>query len=348
MKAVVLEEFKKPLGVRDVPTPDVGPTDVLIRVEACGVCRSDWHIWQGDLSWTRTRPMQLPTVLGHEQAGVVMEVGSEVRVIKPGMRVLTPFHNSCGACRYCVAGHSNTCEVLGRRTGGYAQYSVIGTADFNAIPLPDDISFEAGSAMGCRYMTSYHAVADQGEVGGGDWVVVNGCGGIGLAAVQVAAALGAQVIAVDLDETKLKLARAEGAVETLDARDGDVPARVKEITKGGADVSLDALGIKATLLNSVRSLRKGGIHVQVGLTSADEAGEVALPIDTMTLSELQFRGSVGNPIHHYRPMLSMVASGKLHPQSLIGERIDLSAVPGTVESMGHFATVGFTTVTDFS
>jgi propanol-preferring alcohol dehydrogenase len=347
MKAAVVEALQKPLVVRDMPNPEVGPKDALIRLEACGVCRSDWHIWQGDLSWVGLR-LPLPAVLGHEQAGVVEEVGAEVRQITPGMRVLTPFHNGCGACRYCVAGASNLCDAPGRRTGGFAQYAVIGGADFNAIPLPDSVSFEAGAAMGCRFMTSYHAVADRGEVHGGDWVAVHGCGGIGLSAVQIAAALGAQVIAVDLDETKLKRARDEGAVETIDGRDGDVGQRVKEITRGGADVSVDALGVKATMLNSVRSLRKGGIHVQVGVTSAAEAGEVALPIDVITTAEIEFRGSLGNPNHHYQPLMNMVVSGKLHPQTIVGERIGLADVPRVMESMGSFGTVGFTTITDFS
>jgi propanol-preferring alcohol dehydrogenase len=264
------------------------------------------------------------------------------------MRVLTPFHNGCGRCRYCMAGMSNVCDAPGTRTGGFAQYASIGGADFNAIPLPDDVTFEEGAAMGCRFMTSYHGVADRGEVKGGDWVVVNGCGGIGLSAVQVAAALGAQVIAVDLDETKLSRARAEGAVETIDATAGDVPARVKEITDGGADVSVDALGIKATMLNSVLSLRKGGKHVQIGITSAAESGEVALPIDMITMMEIEFRGSLGNPNHHYAPMLNMVASGKLHPATIIGERIGLDDVPRVVDSMGTFQTVGFTTITKFA
>lgn len=347
MKAVVMEAVKAPMVVRDFPTPEPGPSDALIRVEACGVCRSDWHLWQGDLAWVGL-VMPTPTVLGHEQAGVVEKVGERVQRIKPGMRVLTPFHNGCGICRYCIAGQSNVCDNPGVRTGGFAQYAVIGNADFNAIPLPDEVSFEAGAAMGCRFMTSYHGVADRGEVRGGDWVVVNGCGGIGLSAVQIAAALGAQVIAVDLDETKLARARAEGAIETIDASNGDVPARVKEITKGGADVSIDALGIKATMLNSVLSLRKGGIHVQIGITSAAESGEVALPVDIMTMQEIEFRGSLGNPNHHYEPMLRMVASGKLHPESIIGERIGLDDVPRVIESMGTFQTVGFTTITDFS
>ena len=197
-------------------------------------------------------------------------------------------------------------------------------------------------------MTSYHGVADRGEVSGGDWVVVNGCGGIGLSAIQVAAALGAQVIAVDLDESKLSKARSEGALETINATDGDVPERVKEMTSGGANVSVDALGIEATMLNSVNSLRKGGIHVQIGITSAEEAGQVALPIDLITMSEIEFRGSLGLPNQNYPAMLNMVASGKLHPETIVSERIGLDAVPGVVDSMTTFQTMGFTTITDFS
>ena len=347
MKAVVMTGVKVPMEVRDFPDPEIGPHDALMKVEACGVCRSDWHIWQGDLSWAGLTFTE-PNVLGHEQAGVIVEVGSQVEQIKPGMRVLTPFHNGCGNCRMCRDGRSNICERSGRRTGGFAQYAAIGNADFNAIPIADDVSFEAGAAMGCRFMTSYHGVADRGEVTGGDWVVVNGCGGIGLSAVQVAAALGANVIGVDLDESKLALARQEGAVETIDASAGDVPARVREITGGGADVSVDALGIQATMLNSVNSLRRGGIHVQIGVTSAAEAGQVALPIDWITMNEIEFRGSLGNPNHHYAPMLAMVATGKLHPESLVGDRISLDQVPDAIDSMTNFQTIGFTTITDFS
>ena len=347
MKAAVMEATAEPIVVREFDDPEIGPADALIRVEACGVCRSDWHIWQGDLSWVGFA-VPTPSVLGHEWAGIVEAVGSDVQNIRPGMRVLTPFHNGCGNCRYCVAGKSNLCDNNGAGMGGFGQLARVATADFNAIPLPEAVSFESGAAMGCRFMTSYHGVADRGEVKGGDWVVVNGCGGIGLSAVQVAAALGAQVIAVDLDEAKLGKAIEEGAVATINATDGSVPDQVRDITAGGADVSVDALGIKATMLNSVNSLRKGGIHVQIGITSSEEQGQVALPIDLITMSEIEFRGSLGNPNDHYEPMLNMVASGRLHPETIIGERIALDDVPKVIESMTTFQTIGFTTITDFS
>ena len=346
MKAVVMEGVAAPLVVKDFPEPEFGPKDAIVKVEACGVCRSDWHLWQGDLSWVGFQ-LPLPTVLGHEYAGVVQQVGSEVQNIKPGQRVLTPFHNGCGTCADCMNGQSNVCDNNAGAFGGFAQYARVNYADFNAIPLPDDVSFNAGAAMGCRYMTSYHAVADRGEVRGGDWVSVHGCGGIGLSAVQVAAGLGAQVIAVDLDEAKLSKAREEGAVETVNASQEDAPAKIKEITGGGAHVSIDALGIKTTMLNSLMSLRKGGRHVQVGITSSAEQGQVELPIDLITMQELEFRGSLGNPNQHYRPMLQMVAAGQLNPESIVSGTIGLAETPAVVDSMTNFGTLGFVVIDNF-
>ena len=130
--------------------------------------------------------------------------------------------------------------------------------------------------------------------------------------------------------------------------ESDVPTRVREITDGGADVSVDALGIKATMLNSVNSLRKGGVHVQIGITSADEAGEVGLPIDFITMSEIEFRGSLGLPNQNYPSMLNMVASGKLQPETIVSETISLNQVPDVVDSMTTFQTTGFVTITDFA
>jgi propanol-preferring alcohol dehydrogenase len=213
--------------------------------------------------------------------------------------------------------------------------------------LPDSVSFEAGAALGCRYMTSYHAVADRGQVRGGQWVAVHGCGGIGLSAVQIAAALGAQVIAVDLDEGKLAMARNEGAVETVNAREVDAPTAIKEITGGGAHVSLDALGIQATMLNSLMSLRKGGVHVQVGITTAAEQGQVALPIDIMTMQELEFRGSLGNPNQHYRPLMQMVERGVLKPDRLVTKSVSINETPAVIESMTDFGTMGFVVINNF-
>ena len=260
MRAAVMTKHREPMIVQEHLDPEIGPRDALLRVEACGICRSDWHIWQGDWTWIGLE-RRLPAVLGHEFAGVVEAVGSEVREITPGMRVLTPFHKGCGACASCHAGASNLCDNPPAGSGGFAQLARIPEADFNAIRLPDEVSTLVGSALGCRYMTAYRAVADRGGVQGGEWVAVHGCGGIGLSVVQIATALGAQVVAVDLDDAKLEQARAEGAVATVNASADPAPEAVQEITGGGADVSIDALGVKATVLNSLMSLRKRGRHV---------------------------------------------------------------------------------------
>ena len=341
-----MTEHREPMTVQEYPEPEIGPHDALLRVEACGICRSDWHIWQGDWSWIGIE-RQLPAVLGHEFAGVVEAVGSEVRDIRPGMRVLTPFHKACGVCASCRAGASNVCDNPPAGSGGFAELARIPVADFNAIPLPDDVSTLVGSALGCRYMTAYRAVADRGGVRGGEWVAVHGCGGIGLAAVQIAAALGAQVVAIDLDDAKLEQARAEGAVATVNASDHPAAEAVQEITGGGADVSIDALGVKATVLNSLMSLRKRGRHVQVGLTTREEEGMVALPIDQIVLRELEFLGTVGNPHVNYQPLLQMVEHGQLHPERLIGEHVRLEELPRVLESMTSFGTSGFTTIDRF-
>ena len=347
MKAVVMEAIQAPMVVREFDDPTFGPRDALVRVEACGVCRSDWHLWQGDLSWVGFQ-IPMPAVLGHEWAGTVEQVGSEVEHIRPGMRVLTPFHNGCGNCDLCRRGFPNICDNNAAFAGGFAQKATIANADFNAIRMPDNVSFEAGAAMGCRFMTSYHGVADRGAVRGGDWVVVNGCGGIGLSAVQVAAALGAQVVAVDLDEAKLSKARSEGAVETLNASDGDIPERVKEDHRRRRAGLGRRAGHPRDDAELSQLAAQGRRACPDRITSAAEAGEVGLPIDLITMSEIEFRGSLGLPNQNYPAMLNMVASGKLHPETIIGERISLDDVPAVIESMTTFQTMGFTTITDFS
>jgi propanol-preferring alcohol dehydrogenase len=212
------------------------------------------------------------------------------------------------------------------------------------VPLPDAIDFVTGASIGCRYMTSWHGVVDRGAVRGGEWVVVNGCGGIGLSAVQIASALGAQVVAVDVDDRKLEKAVKEGAVATVNARDGKVPEAVRTITSGGAHLSIDGLGIRDTVLNSVLSLRKGGRHVQIGLTTQQEQGTVALPIDLFVVTETTFLGSVGNPNLHYDPLLRMIEHRRLRPQSLLERTVPVTGVNEVLQSMTGFGTVGFNVI----
>jgi propanol-preferring alcohol dehydrogenase len=350
MKAAQMVEQRKPLVVREVPDPQPGPQDAVLRVEACGICRSDWHAWMGDWTWIGFRP-QLPLTLGHELAGVVVEVGSEVRRTKVGERVTVPFHLGCSYCSYCLSGRPNLCDNLQMVgfsfDGGYAQYVRIPNADFNLIRLPEAVDFVTAAALGCRYMTAYHAVLYRGRARAGEWVAVHGVGGVGLSAVQIANAAGARVVAVDVDEEKLARARQEGAVATVNARQQNVPEAIREITGGGAHLSVDALGIRETIQNSIFSLRKGGRHVQVGLTTQAEQGMVALPTDMMVGMELEFYGSVGNPHPQYAGLLGLVEQGKLNPRSLVGRTVSLEEVNEVLQSMTEFRTLGFTVITRF-
>jgi D-arabinose 1-dehydrogenase-like Zn-dependent alcohol dehydrogenase len=350
MKAARLVEHKKPLAIVDLPQPaEPGPQDAVVRIRATGVCRSDWHAWMGDWTWIGLSP-QLPITLGHEFGGEIVAVGNDVKEFKTGDRVTVPFHAACGHCEYCRAGVPNLCANVGiygfSWDGSYAEYVLVHNADFNLIRLPENVDDLTAAAMGCRYMTGYHAVM-RGQVKPGQWVAVHGAGGVGLSAIQVAHAIGARVIAVDIDDAKLEKARQEGADAVMNARQGNVPEKVREITDGGAHVGIDALGSRETMLNSLLGLRKGGRHVQVGLTSADDGGIVPVPIDALTAQELEIVGSLGNPHPAYPGLLSLVAQGRLQPKKLVEREIALDEVNDVFNRMTDFRTQGLNVVTRF-
>ncbi|GMA66284.1 zinc-dependent alcohol dehydrogenase family protein (plasmid) [Alicyclobacillus fastidiosus] len=349
MRAARIHEFRKPVIVERVPDPTPGPGDAVIRVEASGICRSDWHGWMGDWAWVGLSP-QLPIIPGHEFGGEVVAVGKEVKGFKGGEKVTVPFHYGCGHCEYCHSGVPNLCDstaIYGFSwDGSYAEYVIVRDADFNLIQLPENVDSTTAAAIGCRFMTGYHGVM-RGHVQPGQWVAVQGAGGVGLSAIQTANAVGAQVIAVDIDNEKLEKARQEGAVAVVNARSSNVPEAIKEITKGGAHVGIDALGVKDTILNSVLSLRKGGRHVQIGLTTSEEGGMVALPIDAITAMELEVVGSLGNPHPAYRGLLNLVSQGRLNPKSIVEREVTLEDVNEVFDNMTNYRTKGFNIITQF-
>ena len=347
MRAAVMEAIRKPLVVREVPDPRPPANGVVVQVEANGICRSDWHLWTGDWSWVGIE-LSLPHVLGHEFCGVIDEIGPEVTRWRTGDRVLVPFSQGEGTCEWCRSGHHNVCDTLLTpgvvSWGGYGRRAAVSYADVNLVRLPEAVGFIEAASMGCRYMTSFHGVVDRANVKAGEWVAVHGCGGIGLSAVQIATALGANVIGVDVTDEKLAFAKELGAVATVNAAKDEPVGVIMDLTKGGAHVSIDALGIATTCRNSIMSLRKRGRHLQVGLTSAAEKGEVALPIDLLVLKEASIIGTIGMPAPRFGAMLQMVESGKLKPGLLVHGRITLGEASGVLESMDRFGTVGVTVI----
>jgi D-arabinose 1-dehydrogenase-like Zn-dependent alcohol dehydrogenase len=350
VKAARLTQLGSPLAIEDVPEPDPGPRDAVVKVEFEGICRTDWHTWVGDWSWIGLAP-ELPITMGHEFAGAVIAVGSEVTGIQVGDRVAVPFHEACGRCPYCRAGRTNLCDALEflgmSHDGGYAEYVRVVNADLNCVPLPEAVSFDAAAALGCRFMTAWHALQHQAAVRAGEWVAVHGVGGIGLSAVQIGTALGAGVVAVDIDDRKLAAAREQGASATVNAREGNVVEAVKEATGGGAHVALGGLGTASLVNAALMSLRKGGRLVQVGLTSKDEQGIVGIPLDELIEAELTIVGSVGNPHIHLPALLELVAAGRLDPAGLVTERVPLEGAQGVLERMTGFDTVGFAVIDRF-
>lgn len=257
MKAVVYSDFGADIRCANVADPTPAPDGAVIRVEATGLCRSDWHGWRGHDPDIK----QFPHVPGHEFAGTVVEVGCDVKRPLVGEHVTMPFVAGCGKCRECQRGNPQICDRQFQpgftAWGTFAQYVAVRYADGNLVILPGIISTSAAAAMGCRFGTAFRAVKDQGKVKPGEWLAIHGCGGLGLSAVMIGQALGARVIAVDVRAEPLAAATTFGAEITLNASEtADVVAEIHDLTHGGADVSLDALGSATTFANSVLGLRK--------------------------------------------------------------------------------------------
>lgn len=346
MKAAVLEAFEQPLVVQTMPDPELTPQGAIIRVQANGVCRSDWHAWMGDWDWMK---LKLPHILGHEFSGIVEAVGADVTAYRPGDRVVVPFTQGDGTCPYCRSGHQNICDHVAlpgfSYWGGFGELVHVPNADANLVTLPEGVSFTEASALGCRFMTAFHGLVDQAKVAPGEWVVIHGCGGVGLSAVQIATAIGASVVAIDISEEKLAFAKRLGAVAAINANEPKLRAHVRDVTGGGAHVAVDALGIAATCQAAVRSLRKRGRHLQIGMTSGAERGTIALPIDIIVQHELQIVGSFGMQPARYTPMLQLVEQKRLRPGELVTNTIGIEQVSDVLAGMGSYNGVGVTVVT---
>jgi D-arabinose 1-dehydrogenase-like Zn-dependent alcohol dehydrogenase len=345
MLAAVVERLSRPLVVRTVPDP-VCPSDgAIIRIGANGICRTDWHLWTGDWAF-RGLSIEPPFVLGHEFAGIVEEVGSDVRHWKPGDRIVYPMNPGCGSCEQCTDGHQHICDIGYQLVpgvsfwGAFGEYSMVRFADVNLVRVPDTMTLLDAASLGCRYVAGFRAVIDQAQARGGEWLAVHGCGGMGLSTVQIAAAIGTRVIAVDTSPAAREQARRLGAEYVIDPRETAPVEAIRELTGGGAHVSIDALGIAETCLNSVLSLRKRGRHVQIGHTTTKEGGYVPFPVDIVLLNELRMLGAFGLQGHRYDAVLAMCTAGLIDPGKVISQTVGLDGITPVLEAMATYDTVG--------
>jgi alcohol dehydrogenase len=341
MKAALYTEFRGPVTIEGLPDPAPESDGVVVDVEATGLCRSDWHGWMG-----HDPDIVLPHVPGHELAGTIVAVGSDVTLWQVGDRVTVPFVAGCGECEQCRGGNEQVCERQFQpgftAWGSFAEFVALRFADGNLVAIPPEVDAVTAATLGCRFATSFRAVVDQGRVGADEWVAVHGCGGVGLAAIMIAKAHAANVVAVDPDSRAREFARSLGAI-TLE-HDPNVitmSEALKAATGGGPHLSIDAIGNPAVVTTSIASLRRRGRHVQIGLL---QQNETSIPMGTIIGRELEVLGSHGMQAHRYPEMIAMIADGRLDPGRLVTRTISLSEATEALPEMGSMSRSGVTVI----
>ena len=340
MKAAVLREIPSELVIDEVQIDKPGPREVLVNTAAAGVCHSDLHFMEG------LYPYPTPAVLGHESAGIVEAVGSDVTYVKPGDHVITCLSVFCGSCEFCTSGHPSLCtkEGLTRDPEGPQRLSKDGEPVFQFLHLSsfaeqmlvhehalvkirDEMPLDRAALIGCGVTTGLGAVFNTAKVGAGETVAVLGAGGIGLNAIQGAAIAGAgRIIAVDMNDTKLKLAESFGATDLVNAGDGDPVAQIMELTGGGVHHAFEAIGLKATAEQSFMMLRSGGTATVIGMIPLGQS--IELP-GYMFLSEKKIQGSNmgSNRFRTDMPRyVDMYLNGKLKLDELVSARRPLEEI----------------------
>lgn len=339
MRAALIHEYQSPLVIEQVNDPVCPRDGVVLRVLACGVCRSDHHAWQG-----HDPDVSLPQIPGHEYCGEILETGDDVGTWSVGDRVIAPFVLGCGNCHYCNIGESTACatQVLpGFNTpGAFAELIAVPRADFNLARLPQRMSAIAGAALGCRVTTSFRALVDRAAVKPGEWVVVFGCGGIGLSCIQLAHALGARSIAVDIADNKLALARRLGAEHALNASgDADIVAEVTDLTGGGAHVAIEALGQTQTFSPALMALAPLGRLVQIGMPCGSHR-RPSVALDRVYSHQLALYGTRGMPSHRFADLFTLIETSGLDVGAMIEERIGLDGVNDALNHLTSFDGAG--------
>ena len=321
MRAALFEGSGHPLVLGEIPRPVPGPGDALVRVRACGFCHTDLHYLDHGVSTAKTPPM----VLGHEISGTVEEVGAGVAQDRVGQRVLVPAVLPCGRCELCRSGRENICpqlQMVGNHLdGGFAEF--VRVPAHQLIPFPSDLDLARGAVIADALTTPYHAVVRRAQVRGGEWVVVVGCGGVGINVVQFAAASGANVIAVDLRAEKLAVAARLGATETIDPHETpEVGREVRRRTGGGADVAFEVVGTPETTTVALSTLRRGGRLCVVGYSDAS----VPLPLNRLMFFEYEVLGSLGCRPVDYPRVIEMVRRGRVRLDEVVTSSVPLDHI----------------------
>ncbi len=311
MKAAVFYEAGQPLKIEEVPTPEPAGGEVLVKVAACGLCRTDLHYLHGTPTFKKP-----PIILGHEISGTVDGLGDGVEAFKEGDRVLIPPVFACGQCNFCRTGRGTICTkqtmVGNHRDGGFAEYITVPASDI--FHLPEEIPIQEGSIISDAISTPYHAVVNRAQVKPGETVVIFGCGGVGLSTVQMAAVAGANVIAVDIFDQKLEFARKLGATATVNAKEHDDVAKViRKMTGGGADVAIEVIGYPPTIEAAYNAVRWGGRVIVVGFTPKD----ITINAGRMMFREIEMKGSLGCGLQDYPVLLNLIKSGKINVKELV-------------------------------
>ena len=342
MRAAVIRQYRADLSLQTVPDPICEADGVVVKVLACGICRSDWHGWVGEHA--KVKPGAIP---GHEYCGEVVEAGPLARW-KVGERIIAPFILACGDCPECRSGQTTTCRaqrVPGfGEPGAYAEYVSVPHAH-NLTRLPDFLTPALAAGLGCRVTTAYHALTGRAGLQAGEWLAIHGTGGIGLSALIIGKALGARVVAVDVVSERLTHALSLGAEHVINAAEGDTAARIREVTGGGAHVSIEALGIAATANASIECLRPLGRHVQVGLPTGHTA-QMQINMNAVYMKQLALFGTRGMPAWRYPSLLSLIETGQVDVRPIVARHVALSQASAELRAFDGPMAPGVAVITD--
>ena len=342
MRAAVIRQYRADLSLETVPDPVCEADGVVVKVLACGICRSDWHCWAGEHA--KVKPGAVP---GHEYCGEVVEAGPLARW-KAGDKIIAPFILACGECPECRSGQTTTCRaqrVPGfGEPGAYAEYVSVPHAH-NLTRLPDFLTPALAAGLGCRVTTAYHALTGRAGLQAGEWLAIHGTGGIGLSALLIGKALGARIVAVDVVPARLTHALSLGAEHVINAAEGDTAARIREVTSGGAHVSIEALGIEATANASIECLRPLGRHVQVGLPTGHTA-TMQINMNAVYMKQLALFGTRGMPAWRYPSLLSLIETGRVDVRPIVARHVALSQATTELRAFDAPMPAGVAVITD--